>query len=98
MALPIPLVRLTQAERTQDYVKYGLAACLIFAAAFATFRKSAMVVPVSVILPSPTSAGGNCSSSRRWELVLVMVISVLAPGAIGMTTAQSTRGVPAWRP
>ena len=33
MAMAIPLVRFTQAETTRQRVLYGLAACLLFAAA-----------------------------------------------------------------
>jgi hypothetical protein len=55
MALPIPLVRLTQARAVRERLVYGLAACLLFA-------------PVA--------------------LALVVMVPVLAPGAIATTTAQ----------
>lgn len=88
MALPIPLVRLTMSENWRERLLYGLAACLLFAAAFATFRKSALLAPLSVV--------GTIAYFRRRELlklaplalVLVLLIPVLAPGAVQMTTNQ----------
>jgi O-antigen ligase len=92
MALPVALVRLTQTKRQRERLLYGLAACLLFAAAFATFRKSALLAPLSVI--------GTIAYFRRRELlklaplalVLVVVIPVLAPGAVAMTAGQFQPG------
>ncbi len=61
MALPIPLVRLTQSERWRDRLLYGFVACLLFAATFATFRKSALLAPLSVV--------GTIAYFRRSELL-----------------------------
>jgi O-antigen ligase len=92
MALPIPIVRLTQSKSQRERILYGLAACLLFAAAFATFRKSALLAPLSVV--------GTIAYFRRRELlklaplalVLVVVIPVLAPGAVAMTAGQFEPG------
>jgi hypothetical protein len=88
MALPIALVGFMHAQRQRERVLNGLAACLLLAATFATFRKSALLVPASVIL--------TVACFRRRELlklaplgVLVLVlVHVLAPGALGSTTKQ----------
>jgi O-antigen ligase len=88
MALPIPLVRLMQSKSQREALLYGLAACLLFAAAFATFRKSALLAPLSVV--------GTIAYFRRRELlklapfllVVIAVIPVLAPGAAAMITEQ----------
>jgi O-antigen ligase len=88
MALPIPLVRLTQSDGWRDRLLYGLAACLLFAAAFATFRKSALLAPVSVIATIAYFRRRELLKLAPLALVLVVVIPVLAPGAVGMTTAQ----------
>jgi O-antigen ligase len=88
MALPIPLVRFTQSKAQRERILYGLAACLLFAAAFATFRKSALLAPLSVV--------GTIAYFRRRELlklaplalVLVVLVPVLAPGAVAMTDGQ----------
>ena len=42
-------MRLTQSDEWRDRLIYGFVACLLFAAAFATFRKSALLAPLSVI-------------------------------------------------
>ena len=88
MALPIALVWLMQSRRWRDRILYGLAVCLLLAAAFATFRKSALLAPISVI--------GTVAWFRRRELlklaplalVLLVVVHVVAPGAIGRTGSQ----------
>lgn len=88
MAMPIPLVRLTLATRPRDRIIYGLVACVLFAGAFATFRKSGLLAPVAVI--------GTIAYFRRRELlklaplalVLVVLVPVLAPGAVATTIAQ----------
>ena len=46
----IALVGVMHSVRSRDRFLYGLAACLMLAAMFATFRKSALLVPASVIL------------------------------------------------
>ena len=49
MALPIALVGLCNPS-WRGRILYGLAACALLAATFATFRKSALLAPVAVIL------------------------------------------------
>ena len=48
MALPIALVGVMHAEARRDRILYGLAACLLLAAAISTYRKSAFLGPISV--------------------------------------------------
>jgi hypothetical protein len=88
MALPIAFVWLMKAKTRGKQVLYGLVTCLLFAAIIATFRKSAILVPASVI--------GTLAYFRRRELlrfsplglVLVVVIHVASPGALGSTFQQ----------
>ena len=88
MALPIALVWLMQSKTRGRRVLYGLATCLLLAAIMATFRKSAILIPVAVI--------GTLAYFRRRELlraaplalVLVVMIHVVSPGALGSTTEQ----------
>jgi O-antigen ligase len=88
MALPIALVWLMKAKTRGKQVLYGFLTCLLFAAIIATFRKSAILVPASVI--------GALAYFRRRELlrfsplglVLIVVIHVVSPGAIGSTVQQ----------
>lgn len=88
MGLAIPLVRLTETQGWRGRLLYGLAACLIFAAAFATFRKSAMIAPLSVIATIAYFRRRELLKLAPLGLVLVVLIPILAPGAIGMTTSQ----------
>jgi O-antigen ligase len=92
MALPIPLVRLTQAKDQRERILYGLAACLLFAAAFATFRKSALLAPVSVVATIAYFRRRELLKLAPLALVLVVIIPVLAPGAIAMTAGQFEPG------
>jgi hypothetical protein len=88
MALPIALVRLMHREDMRGRLMYGVAACLLFAAAFATFRKSALLAPISVLLTIAYFRRSELLKLAPLGLVLVIVIPVIAPGAVGMTTAQ----------
>jgi O-antigen ligase len=91
MALPIPLVRFTQAERGRDRVLYGLAACLLFAGVFATFRKSGLLAPLSVIATIAYFRRRELLKLAPLGLVLVVLVPVLAPGAVATTIAQFDR-------
>jgi hypothetical protein len=88
MALPIPLVLLTQAQRWRQRVLYGLAACVLLAAMFATFRKSALLAPMSAILTVAYFRRSELLKLSPLALVLVVMIHVLAPGGLGKTTTQ----------
>ena len=50
LALPIALVRFIDAGRWRTRILYALAACLLMAAIFATYRKSAIVAPAAAVL------------------------------------------------
>jgi len=88
MALPIGLVFCMHAKEWRDRILYGLAVCLVLAATLATFRKTALLAPLSV--------GATLMYFRRRELlklaplglVLLVVIHILSPGALGATGSQ----------
>jgi hypothetical protein len=93
MALPIALVSLLHATHWRKRVLYGLAACLLLAAAISTYRKSALIAPFSAIL--------TLAYFRRRELlrlaplglvVLVVGVHVLSPGALGSIAGQLDSG------
>ena len=88
MSLPIALVWLMHAKRARERVLYGLAACLLLAAMFATYRKSALLAPVSVIATLAYFRRRELLKLAPLALVLVLLVHVLAPGAIGKTTSQ----------
>jgi len=82
MALPIALVGIMHANRQRTTILYALAACILLAAALSTYRKSALLAPVSV--------GLTLAYFRRRELlrlaplaaVAILLINALSPGAI----------------
>ena len=88
MALPIALVGIVYAQRWRGRILYGLAACLLLAATFATFRKSALLAPISVILTVAYFRRHELLKLAPLGLVLVVLVHLLAPGAIGSTSKQ----------
>jgi O-antigen ligase len=88
MALPVALVSAMHAQAWRTRLLYGIAACVLLAAAIATYRKSALLAPLSVV--------ATLAYFRRRELlklaplgfVLLVVIHVLSPGALGSTAMQ----------
>jgi hypothetical protein len=88
MALPIALVRLTEAEGWRKRVVYGLAVALVLSASLATFRKSALLGPVAVILMIAYFRRRELLKLAPLALVLVVFVHVLAPGALGKTSRQ----------
>jgi hypothetical protein len=88
MALPIALVGLMHAKVWSRRILYGFAACLLLAACFATYRKSALLAPVSVILTLAYFRRRELLKLAPLALVLVVVIHILSPGALGSTTSQ----------
>lgn len=88
MALPVAIVSAMHAKPGRDRALYGLAACLLLAASFATYRKSTLLAPVSVILTVAYFRRRELLKLSPLALVLVVLVHVLAPGAIGKTTGQ----------
>lgn len=91
MALPIALVRLMQSNEWRDRILYGLAACALVAATFATYRKSALLAPVSVVLTLAYFRRQDLLRLAPLGMVLVVLVSVLSPGAVSSTVAQFFR-------
>jgi hypothetical protein len=88
MALPIALIGLMQAKAWGGRLLHAVAACLLLAAMFATYRKSALLAPVSVVLTLAYFRRRELLRLAPLALVLVIVIQLLAPGALRMTTFQ----------
>jgi hypothetical protein len=88
MALPIALVGIISAKERRVTILYAIAACIIVAASISTYRKSALLAPLSV--------GMTLAYFRRRELlkltplavVAVFFISFLSPGALRAITDQ----------
>ncbi len=91
MALPIALVRVMQADRWRQRLIYGLATCILVAATFATYRKSALIAPLGVILTLAYFRRRELLRLAPLFLVLLVVVTSISPGAIGSTVRQFTR-------
>jgi hypothetical protein len=91
MALPIALVRLMQSDRWRGRILYGLAACALVAATFATYRKSALLAPVSVVLTLAYFRRRELLKLAPLGMVLAVLVSVLSPGAVSSTVDQFFR-------
>ena len=91
MALPIALVRVLHEPRVRQRMLYGLAIIVLIAAAFATYRKSALVVPVSVVCALAYFRRRELLRLAPLGMVTLIIVSTLAPGAIGSTIRQFTR-------
>jgi O-antigen ligase len=91
MAFPIALVRLMQSKEWRWRILYGLAACALIAATFATYRKSALLAPVAVVLTLAYFRRRELLRLAPLGMVLAVMVSVLSPGAIRSTVDQFVR-------
>jgi O-antigen ligase len=88
MALPIGIVWLIKARDLRGRVLSAVAVCLLLAAMIATFRKSALLIPMSVVATLAYYRRRELLRLAPLLLVLVLAVHVLSPGALGSTTAQ----------
>jgi len=88
MALPIALVGVMQSKVRLHQILYGLAACLLLAAAISTYRKSAFLGPISVGLTLAYFRRRELMKLAPLALVLLVVVHALSPGAIGSILFQ----------
>ncbi len=91
LALAIALVGFLDAKRWGQRALYGLAGCILFAAAFATFRKSAVLAPVSVVATLAYFRRRHLLKLAPVGLILIVMVQILSPGALRSTTAQFVR-------
>ena len=88
MALPIALVRLMDARRGRERLLYGLAACILLAAAISTYRKTAFIAPVTVILTLVIFRPRASLKLAPLAVVAIVVVHILSPGAFGAIADQ----------
>jgi hypothetical protein len=82
MALPIAIVCFIHARRNWPRVLYGLAACIVFAAGVSTYRKTALIAPLVVLL--------TIAFFRRRELLrfaplmvaMILALQIASPGSL----------------
>jgi hypothetical protein len=91
MALPIALVRLLGSSRWRDRLVYGLTITALVAATLATYRKSALIAPVSVVLTLAYFRRRELLRLAPLGMVLLAVVSFVSPGALSSTVSQFTR-------
>jgi len=91
LALSIALVGFLEKTRRGHRVLYAIAVCILFAAMMATFRKSALLAPLSVVLTLAYFRRQQLVKLAPLGLVLIVVIQVLSPGALRQTTDQFFR-------
>jgi hypothetical protein len=91
MALPIALVGLMKSKSWRGRILYGLATCALVAATFATYRKSAVLAPVAVVLTIAYFRRRELLKLAPLGMLLVVLVTVLSPGALRSTVDQFVR-------
>jgi hypothetical protein len=91
MALPIALSRLIGSEAGRRRLLYAAVTALLMAAMVSTFRKTALIAPVSVCLTFAYFRRGELLKLAPLGIVLVLLIQVLSPGALTGVTSQLDR-------
>jgi hypothetical protein len=88
MAMPIAFVRLMETRRWRERILYGLIICLIFGAALATYRKSAILAPVSACLVLAYFRRRELLRLAPLGLILLVAIPIVSPNALGSVVEQ----------
>ncbi len=88
MALPIAIVGLMNSKRGRDRFLYGFAICIVVGASLATYRKSAILAPISVCLVLAYFRRRELLKLAPFGLILLVAIPVLSPNALGSVIDQ----------
>ena len=88
MAMPIAFVGVMHATRWRNRLLYGLAACLLLAAAISTYRKTAFLAPISVLLTLAFFRRRELLKLAPLAVIAVIAVHALSPGALGAITDQ----------
>jgi hypothetical protein len=88
MALPIAFVGILHATNRRDRILYGLAACILLAGAISTYRKSALLGPLAVILVLAYFRRRQLLKLAPLALPALIGIHALSPGAFGSIVVQ----------
>ncbi len=88
LALPIALMGLTRAKQWRPRIGYLLATCLLLAATVATYRKSALLVPLAIIATLVFFRPRQMLRLAPLAVVVLVGVHLAAPGAFGSITAQ----------
>jgi hypothetical protein len=88
MAFPIALVGIIHSKERRDRILYSIAACILLAGAIATYRKSALLAPVSVAVTIAFFRRRELLRLAPLGVVSLVVTHVLSPGALGSVLFQ----------
>jgi hypothetical protein len=88
MGLPIALVGIMHSARWRGRLLYGLAASILLAGAISTYRKTALVAPVGVILTLAYFRRRELVRLAPLAVVVLVCIHLLSPGALGAIVSQ----------
>jgi O-Antigen ligase len=88
LTLPLAIMGMLQAGATKGRLLNGFATALIFAGAAATDRKSAIIVPLVVILVLVLYRPRAMFRLAPLGVALLLLIPVLSPGALGSIRGQ----------
>ena len=89
--LTIGLVGVLEEKRRRHRILYALAVCLIAAACFATFRKSALLAPASIFVTLLYHRRDQLVKLAPIGLVMIVIVQSLTPGALRSVTDQFLR-------
>jgi hypothetical protein len=88
MAFPIALVGLLQGTTRKSRIWHAIATCLLLAAAVSTYRKSAFMAPIAVVLTLAYFLRGKLLRLAPVGVLGLAAIHVLSPGAFGSIAFQ----------
>jgi hypothetical protein len=88
MGLPIALVGIMSSARWRGRLLYGLAASILMAGAISTYRKTALIAPVSAILTLAYYRRRELVRLAPLGVVVLIAVHVLSPGAFGAIAEQ----------
>ncbi len=88
MALPIAFVRVMHSPRSRERLLCGLAICILLGAMIATYRKSALLAPLTVCLILAYFRRRELLRLAPLGVVILLAIPALAPNALGSIVDQ----------
>ncbi len=88
MALPIAIVGLMQSPRWPRRILYGLAVCVLVGAMLSTYRKSAILAPITACLVLAYFRRREVLKLAPFGLIVLIAMPILSPHALGSVLDQ----------
>ena len=92
MALPIAIVGVMESRRWRTRLAYGLAGCILLAAAVSTYRKTGLIAPIAVLVTLAWFRPRELFKLAPLGVVALLAIHALSPGALGSSVGQLSGG------